>query len=233
MTLMTSLENPFHHSDDSLLMMLAALFESDPRMAETVEVLKVLPWDTAASTEEVQSYLYVLVEGMAMMMALNQDGRRLATAMLQPGAVFGEESALNFERPGPAYYVQAIKPVKLWRWPRAEARALLERQATLRLALMRTFGTRMLQVEHRLEEAAYRWLPERLAAEILRQSGYLQTSQIRLSHQALADILGTYRETVSAILRDFREAGWVKLGYRRITILDREALERMAGMRRA
>jgi CRP/FNR family transcriptional regulator len=77
---------------------------------------------------------------------------------------------------------------------------------------------------------AYRWLPERLAAELIRQSRYAGSNQIRLSHQSLADILGTYRETISAILRDFREAGWVKLGYRRITILDPEALEKMTGV---
>jgi len=76
---------------------------------------------------------------------------------------------------------------------------------------------------------AYHWLPERLAAEIIRRSRYAESNQIRLSHQALADILGTYRETISAILRDFREAGWVKLGYRRITILNMAALKNLAG----
>jgi len=41
----------------------------------------------------------------------------------------------------------------------------------------------------------------------------------------LADRLGTYRETVSAILRTFKREGWVDLGYRRIRLLDVAALE--------
>ena len=40
---------------------------------------------------------------------------------------------------------------------------------------------------------------------------------------------GTYRETVSAILRRFKKRGLVDLGYRRIDILDGEGLRDMAG----
>ena len=51
-----------------------------------------------------------------------------------------------------------------------------------------------------------------------------------LSHQILADHLGTYRETISAILRDFKSEGMVELGYRRITVLDQEGLKDVAGI---
>ena len=51
-----------------------------------------------------------------------------------------------------------------------------------------------------------------------------------VSHQALADHLGTYRETVSAILRDFKRQGLVELGYRRITLVDSETLRDIAGI---
>ena len=46
----------------------------------------------------------------------------------------------------------------------------------------------------------------------------------------LADYLGTYRETVSAILRDFKCQGFVELGYRRIEIVDPEAIAEIAGL---
>ncbi|NJK53915.1 MAG: winged helix-turn-helix domain-containing protein [Leptolyngbyaceae cyanobacterium SU_3_3] len=51
-----------------------------------------------------------------------------------------------------------------------------------------------------------------------------------VSHQALADHLGTYRETVSAILRDFKRQGLVELGYRRIQLVDVESLQDVAGV---
>ena len=99
------------------------------------------------------------------------------------------------------------------------------------LGLLRTFGRRLAQVENRLEDVAYKRLPERLAGELLRQSRQANNSlQIRISHQALADILGTYRETISAILRDFKKAEWVELGYRRITLRNPVALNELAGV---
>ena len=91
-------------------------------------------------------------------------------------------------------------------------------------------GMRLLQVENSLEDVAYKKLPERLAA-LLTELDEEETGVIRgVSHQALADRLGTYRETVSAILRDFKRQGLVELGYRRIRLVDVEALKEIGGI---
>jgi CRP-like cAMP-binding protein len=209
--------------------MLSQLVEKDQEMAQAISVQRVLPWDCIAPTEDFSDHLYIVIDGLVQILITSKEGRRLVTSVLGPGAVFGEESVFEFTNRGPNYCAQAVKPSVLWKLPANQAQASLLKHPELRLALLRTFGLRLVQVENRLEEVAYRWLPERLAAEIIRQSRYAESNQIRLSHQALADILGTYRETISAILRDFREAGWVKLGYRRITILDAAALEKLAG----
>ena len=72
--------------------------------------------------------------------------------------------------------------------------------------------------------------PERLAALLLELSDYEDGLVHGVSHQALADHLGTYRETVSAILRDFKRQELVELGYRRINIHDSETLKDVAGI---
>jgi len=45
----------------------------------------------------------------------------------------------------------------------------------------------------------------------------------------LADMLGTYRETISAILRSFKDEGLVDLGYRKIELRDVQRLRAAAG----
>ncbi len=224
-----SSETDVNISDDALMSMLSRLVEEDHEMARAISVQRVLPWDCIAPAEEIADYLYIVIDGLVQMLITNKEGRRLVTSVLGPGTVFGEESVFEFANRGPNYCAQAVKPSVLWRLPADQAKISLNEHPELRLALLRTFGLRLVQVENRLEEVAYHWLPERLAAEIIRRSRYAESNQIRLSHQALADILGTYRETISAILRDFREAGWVKLGYRRITILNMAALKNLAG----
>ncbi len=217
-------------ADETLIEMLSQLAAEDEELAQVLSVQRVLPWDCIAPSEEISEYLYIVIDGLVQILITSKEGRRLVTSVLGAGMVFGEEAVFEFDSQGPNYCAQAVKPSVLWKLPADRTQEFLLKHATLRLAMLRTLGLRVVQVENRLEEVAYRWLPERLAAELIRQSRYAGSNQIRLSHQALADILGTYRETISAILRDFREAGWVKLGYRRITILDPEALENLTGV---
>ena len=112
----------------------------------------------------------------------------------------------------------------IWVLPRADARIMTVRYPILGWGLLQTFGKRLMQVESHLEDVAYKKLPERLAALLLELADKNDTIT-GTSHQALADRLGTYRETVSAILRTFKREGWVDLGYRRIRLLDVPALE--------
>jgi CRP-like cAMP-binding protein len=79
-----------------------------------------------------------------------------------------------------------------------------------------------------MEEVAYKRLPERLAGLLLELAN--GGRQIRgTSHQSLADMLGTYRETISAILRSFKDDGLVELGYRKIELRDVGGLRLAAG----
>jgi CRP/FNR family transcriptional regulator len=74
------------------------------------------------------------------------------------------------------------------------------------------------------EAVAFQRLDQRLAAALLGHGSHL-----RLTHQALADELGTAREIVTRLLRRFEAAGWVRLGREQIELLDAEALRRAAG----
>ncbi len=72
-------------------------------------------------------------------------------------------------------------------------------------------------------------LPERLATLLLdladQQSGLIQG----MTYQVFADYLGTYRETIGALLRAFVRQGFVELGCLHIQIVDRESLKVFAG----
>jgi len=216
-------------SDAELARKLFQLMRQEEMLAAVTTTRQFLPWDCIASAEEVTENLYIVAHGLVQILITSKEGRRLVTSVLRPGMIFGEDVIFQAQATSPTYCAQAIKPSIVWQIPGERADEILNTYPVMRLAALRSMGQRVAQVENRLEEVAYRLLPERLAAELIRQSRYFESYEIRLSHQALADMLGTYRETISAILRDFREADWVKLGYRRITILRPNALESMAG----
>ena len=52
---------------------------------------------------------------------------------------------------------------------------------------------------------------------------------VHATHQELADMLGTWRETISKTLQDFRRRGLVASGRRQLTLLDKDGLELEAG----
>ena len=172
--------------------------------------------------------MYVLMSGKVSMVCTNNEGRRLVIATLEPGAIFGDGALDNPDDPN--VFVEAASKVSVWVIPSSDARNMTIQYPILGWGMLQTYGQRLLQVENSLEDVAYKKLPERLAMLLL-ELGNSQNGMIRgVSHQSLADHLGTYRETVSAILRDFKRQDLVELGYRRINLLDVEYLRDIAGV---
>jgi CRP/FNR family transcriptional regulator, cyclic AMP receptor protein len=49
-----------------------------------------------------------------------------------------------------------------------------------------------------------------------------------LTHQDLAESVGTYRETATQVLNDLKTQGLIEIGRKRISILEREDLQEIA-----
>jgi CRP-like cAMP-binding protein len=213
---------------DNLTQALTALRAEDPGFSKVIVTRKSERGDVVATADEMASKMYVLMNGRVNLVCANAEGRRLVIATLEPGAIFGEGAVAASSDPN--VFAEAADSSTLWVIPASEARNLTMQYPIISWGLLQTYGRRLVQVENSLEDVAYKKLPERLA-DLLVQLNTDASDVIKgISHQALADYLGTYRETVSAILRDFKRQGLVELGYRRISLLDMEELKIMAGI---
>jgi CRP/FNR family transcriptional regulator len=85
------------------------------------------------------------------------------------------------------------------------------------------FAERLADLMSLAEAVAFQRLDQRLATALLGRGMTLQ-----LTHQALADELGTVREIVTRLLRRFERAGWLVLGRERIELRDAAALRALA-----
>jgi CRP/FNR family transcriptional regulator len=101
--------------------------------------------------------------------------------------------------------------------------ALLDGHPPFRDALMTHFADRMVSLMALVGEVAFDRLDVRLAALLVTRG-----PQVRATHQALAEDLGSVREAVSRTLKLFEARGWVALGRQRIDVLDGDGLRRFA-----
>jgi CRP/FNR family transcriptional regulator len=87
------------------------------------------------------------------------------------------------------------------------------------------FAERMADLTCLIDAVAFQRLDQRLAATLLGRG-----QNLTLTHQQLANELGTVREMVSRLLRRFEREGWVELARENIHIRDSKALRAIAEM---
>jgi CRP/FNR family transcriptional regulator len=85
------------------------------------------------------------------------------------------------------------------------------------------FADRLAELMALAEAVAFQRLDQRLAGALLGHG-----ASLHITHQALADQLGTVREMVTRLLKRFEGAGWVTLARERIDVLDGRSLRALA-----
>ncbi len=94
---------------------------------------------------------------------------------------------------------------------------------TFRNDVLGLFAERMADLTSLIDAVAFHKLDQRLAAALLGRG-----QDLALTHQAIADELGTVREMVTRLLRRFEREGWVSLSREHIHICNSGALRALA-----
>jgi CRP/FNR family cyclic AMP-dependent transcriptional regulator len=199
------------------------LAEQNKKVGESLIVRSFKAGDVVARSEEMARSLFLVASGRVQLYRRTREGRRFVIATLGPGSLFGEDSLLPEE--GPDSYAVALEPGTVWVMPRKEAVEISSTNAMFGFGLMQAMGQRLIEAENRLERLAYSTISARLAALLLELAGEDSEDIVRATHQELADMLGTWRETISKTLQDFRERGLIASGRRKLILLDKKGLE--------
>ncbi len=106
--------------------------------------------------------------------------------------------------------------------PRADFDQLMATSEKFRKFVFTTYASRITDLMVLVEEVAFGRIDIRLAQRLLKLTG--TTSSIALTHQELANELGTAREVISRQLKEFEHRNWIALARARIEICNRDAL---------
>lgn len=169
--------------------------------------------------------LFILKAGHVRLYRLAADGRKLVLATLGPGTVFGEMAVIGQSMTDS--FAESIDECVVCIMSRVDIEAVMLEHPTVAVQMLRLLSSRLHEAENKLEQMAFTPVPERVARLLLtfgrggEVAGY--------SHQELADMIGTSRETVSRALVELKTAGIVDIDRRCIRLLDIEALRGQAG----
>ncbi len=171
---------------------------------------------------ETSEALFLLKRGKVHIYRLSPDGRKLLTAVVEPGTLFGNMSFTGTTMQDG--FAEAVEDSTLCVMSRHDIEELVREFPSVGIRLLDTVSRRVRELESRLEEGLLRDMPSRVAAALLRLREHQGGDAVATTHQELADNLGTYRETVTHTLGDLQDRGLIALRRGCIEILDAQAL---------
>jgi CRP/FNR family cyclic AMP-dependent transcriptional regulator len=177
--------------------------------------------------EDTSEVLFLLKQGLVQLYRISPDGKKLVIDTVGQGAVFGEMALIGQGMHNT--FAEAVEDCVLYVMSRDDVERLLVTKPKVALRIFEALGSRLREAEARLEEIAFKGIPARLASLLLQLAEEQGSDTITgLTHQDLGEQIGTYRETTTQTLNTFKADGLIAIGRKRITILDRDGLQRIA-----
>jgi CRP/FNR family transcriptional regulator, cyclic AMP receptor protein len=186
----------------------------------------------------------LITSGLVKITAASPGGHETFLAIRGPGDLIGEDAAFRgpqgYAADGRQITVAALTAVTARVFPAEQLRRFLYDHPDAVFAVARSLGERLAEAETRICSAASDNADRRLArllCDLERYGSPASTGEtgtrlpVQFSHDELAAWIGSCRSTVDRALSRWRDRGLITTTYRTITIHDRQALGRIAGIR--
>lgn len=207
-----------------------ALGSLSPALRETLlggsRVLTLAPGQRVFGPGMAPSDYLLLLRGTIRVHQLSEGGRDIVLYRITAGESCALTTAclMGYED----YLAEAVveEEAEAVAIARAVFDDLIARSAEFRRFVFTAFSRRVTDLCRIIEEVAFERIDIRLAQKLVALAG--ANGSVPMTHQQLAVELGSAREVVSRQLREFQRRGWVAPGRGQVTLLERDALVRLA-----
>ncbi len=124
--------------------------------------------------------------------------------------------------------IEAEKDTDLWIIPAEVYRQIMEESAPAANYTNEIMASRFSEVMWLMEQVMWNSMDKRVAAFLLEESAIEGTDRLALTHEIIANHLGTHREVVTRMLRYFQSEGMVQLSRGVVELLDEKKLRALA-----
>lgn len=171
----------------------------------------------------------ILTSGEIRVFGCSEDGKEMDLYRIEPEeskdtCILTTSCLLGDQR----YPAQAVveQEARAYLLPKPVFGQLLSESQEFRQFVFQSYAERLTGLMTLVQSVAFEKMEVRLAKILLKERR--NSLVLSVSHQDLADSLGTAREVVSRILKQFEREEWVSLARGQIFILDVPALKRLS-----
>jgi CRP/FNR family cyclic AMP-dependent transcriptional regulator len=157
--------------------------------------------------EERSDNIYMLKEGKVKISRVSEDGKKMTLQLIGPGEIFGESAILGQDKR--ENIAEVVEDAIICSINRAMFQEMLANNPKLNLSINKFIGLRIRKIQAHVEDLVFKDAQERVVAFLKRYAStfgkkMLDGWMVRpfLTHQEIADLTATSRQTVNSILND-------------------------------
>ena len=126
--------------------------------------------------------------------------------------------------------IEAEKDTELWIIPVDVYQNIMTQSAPVANYTNELMATRFSDVMWLMEQIMWKSLDKRVAAFLLEEASIEGTNRLKITHEYIANHLGSHREVITRMLRYFQNEGMVKLSRGVVEITDADKLEKLSDL---
>lgn len=186
--------------------------------------------------EQRTEVLFILKQGRVRIFRLSPGGRALTTAIIMPGTIFGEMAMLGQQMHD--NYAEALEDSVICLMSREDVQQMLLSDPRIAARIAETLGNRLIVMEQRLSDVVFKSVPQRIASTLLMLQRVSpaqplwpfgrRAPEVRITHEQLAELVGSSRETTTKVLNELRDQGMIDLRRGKVALLDTAQLATFA-----
>lgn len=169
-------------------------------------------------------YVYILQKGLIKISNLSDNGTEIIKYIVKPGNIFGELNLLDNDTNRLEIAI-AMEDAEICRVPVEEVRFIMENDKAFQRSINQSISDRINKMEQRMFALMLKDVKQRIMdflKEFVAEFGYPVAGgyQARnfLTHEDIAKITTTTRQTVTSSLSHFKKLGWIDYNTRHLSV---------------
>jgi CRP/FNR family cyclic AMP-dependent transcriptional regulator len=181
---------------------------------------------------ETADKIFLIKTGKVKIISVGESGKEIVKTILSTGDIFGERSIFGQQNYNDA--AVAVEDTQVSILSSHQLKSLMKEHSSISLFFMKLMGSKVLEMEQRLESLIFKDSKSRIIDFLLnliekkgQRIGYEWVVRNFITHQEIANLTATSRQSVTTLLNDLRNEGIITFDRRRLLIRDLEKLKNL------